>query len=82
MFEDLFHKHKFEVVATTYVPPLNLEGWQASGRELSLQLCKLRAGVTTVLHPLRCPCGAIKKEEMLGEQVRGVVEVKFREVKP
>jgi hypothetical protein len=72
----MFHQHDFKVVARTYAEALPLEHRINAEPETILTL---RMGVTT--HLLACACGDTNTIRMLGREDRGVMDIKFSEVK-
>lgn len=71
-----FHAHDFKLVCRTYAAPVapatNIRG--------DMELIKtLRFGLTTFV--FLCKCGQTSKIVSYGEEQRGVLDIKFHEVK-
>jgi hypothetical protein len=69
------HRHDFRFVARTYAPPC---GAAVSSNDVKL-ISMVAMGTTSYLW--MCSCGERRMETLLGREDRGVVEVKFSEVK-
>ena len=72
----MFHQHDFKRVSSTFGAPVPIDQ-RISGTPDLIKV--LRFGMTTMT--FLCPCGDLMKVESLGREERGVLDIKFSEVK-
>lgn len=70
-----FHRHNWQVILKTYTPQFKgTIPWEWP----HYYQIKMFTGFTIAL--LKCQCGGIKTVEVLGEEVKGSMEIKFKEI--